>query len=306
MNQKIHLFYKTCAKAFFIAGTALFCYLFIFSMACIVSANEEYDKALLSKRIIVNEKDNAQMVLIPAGNFIRGDNTGNYNERPEHTVYLDAFLIDVYPVTNDKFEKFVNETGYIPEGPWKRGYEPGQSHYPVRFVSWNDANSYALWAGKRLPSEAEWEKAAKGKANYKYPWGNEWKDSYEHNNIAFKPASVNAFPEEMLSSYGCFGMTGGVWEWTNDWYDRYAYEKFANGQIVRNPTGPSCGAQPEQRFIETGTAAGNEISTLKVIKGGITWGAFAKDNSRNAKRMWGNPGYWFNDTGFRCAMSQDQ
>jgi formylglycine-generating enzyme len=310
MNQKIHLFYKACAKAFFIAGTTLFFYLLILSMAGSVLANEKHDKPIPAKEIIVyekfiSEKDNTEMVLIPGGEFLRGDNTGNHNEKPEHTVYLDAFLIDIYPVTNDKFEKFVNESGYVPEGPWKRGYEPGQHYHPVSFVSWNDANNYAIWAGKRLPSEAEWEKAAKGTANYKYPWGNEWKESYAHKNTSFRPAPVNAFPE-MLSSYGCFGMAGGVWEWTNDWYDRYAYEKFANGQIVKNPAGPHYGAKPEQRFIETGTAAGNEISTLKVIKGGITYGTFAKDNARNAKRMWGNPAYWFNDTGFRCAMSLDR
>jgi formylglycine-generating enzyme required for sulfatase activity len=316
MNRRIHLFDRAYAggyaKPSFIIGTALLIYLAILFMACSVWADEKYDKAILSKGIIlekniISEKDNMEMVLIPAGKFIRGDNAGNHNEKPEHRVYLDDYLIDIYPVSNAQFEKFVNETGYTPEGPWKRGYEPGQRYYPVRFVSWNDAHSYAAWAGKRLPTEAEWEKAAKGIYNYKYPWGNEWKKSYVRTSasISFKPAPVNAFPE-MVSTYGCFGMAGGVWEWTNDWYDRYAYEKFESMPIVKNPTGPGYGAQPEQRFIDTETAAGNEISTLKVIKGGTTWGTFAKDNSRNAKRMWGNPAYWFNDTGFRCAMGLEQ
>jgi formylglycine-generating enzyme len=305
--MKIFLFHKNHRKSLFIALFIVFFNLNMLSTDCFVSASTKYDDEILSKGVILDKrfispKDNMEMVLIPAGNFIRGDNEGNYNEKPEHMVYLDAYLIDAYPISNEQFEKFVNETGYSPEGPWKRGFEPGQAYYPVRFVTWNDANSYAVWAGKQLPTEAEWEKAAKGTGNYKYPWGNEWEESYSHKTSSFKPAPINAFPE-MLSAYGCFGMAGGVWEWTRDWYDRYAYEKYDKTQPVKNPTGPTYGAKPEQRFIDSGTAAGNEISTLKVIKGGITFGHMAKENARNAKRMWGNPGYWFNDTGFRCVIS---
>jgi formylglycine-generating enzyme required for sulfatase activity len=106
-----------------------------------------------------------------------------------------------------------------------------------------------------------------------------------------------------VSAEGCRDMGGNVWEWVWDWYDRYYYESLPDG-IVFNPQGPSDGAEPEQRFQEAGAAAGNERSTRKVIKS-AGWGPeqFARDNMRAARRIWGNPAYWLDDTGFRCAVS---
>ncbi len=254
---------------------------------------------ILEKGRFINEKDRSEMAFISEGEFMMGDNEGNYNEKPEHKVYSNSYFIDVYEVTNAQFEKFVEETGYNPHGPWKKGYKYGERNYPVRFVTWHDASRYATWAGKRLPTEAEWEKAAKGKANYEYTWGNIWDEKFAEKTESFEPESIDSHPET-ISGYGCFGMAGGVWEWTLDWYDRFYYQNFDNGKIAIEPKGPQDEAKPEKRFLDTETAAGNERSALKVIRGGGNWGVFAKDNTRASKRMWGNPGYWFDDTGFRC------
>jgi len=282
---------------------------------CFKSATQtyasEYKNKKLPKGIIlqdgrfINKKDNSTMTLIPAGKFIMGDNDGSYNEKPEHKVYLDTYLIDIYEITNAQFEKFISEAGYKPQGPWRRGYQHFQEddNHPVRFTTWYDAYAYAKWAGKRLPTEAEWEKASKGITNNKYPWGNDWDNKFSINIESFKSYEINAFPKS-VSGYGCFNMGGGVWEWVNDWYDRYYYNGIDTNQTVVNPRGPEDNAGPEKRFLNTKwNAAGNERSTLKVIRGGGNWSNLAKDNARASKRMWGNPSYWFNDTGFRCAKS---
>jgi formylglycine-generating enzyme required for sulfatase activity len=119
------------------------------------------------------------MVEIPAGEFTMGNDAGDDDEKPAHTVTLEAFEIDMFEVTNADFAKFVEETGYQTEAEkageagW-RAYAEGKDNHPVVKVTWNDADAYCQWAGKRLPAEAEWEKAAKGEEGFLYPWGNEW------------------------------------------------------------------------------------------------------------------------------------
>jgi len=250
-----------------------------------------------------SEKDGMQLVFVPAGKFRRGSPTGNYNERPAHEVYVDAFLIDVHEVTNAQFKRFVQDSGYRPKGPWKRGYGPGQHDYPVRFVTWHDAKAYAKWAGRDLPTEAMWEKAARGESGFIYPWGHQWKKGAARVDldVSAGPCAVGSFPQG-ASPYGCLDMGGNVWEWVNDWYDRYYYENFQGDVPARNPQGPPDGAPPEPRFVKSNTAGGNERSTRKVIRGG-GWVKSGKENLRCAKRSWGNPRYWLNDTGFRCAIS---
>jgi formylglycine-generating enzyme required for sulfatase activity len=167
------------------------------------------------------------MVEIPAGEFIMGNDGGDDDEKPAHTVTLEAFEIDKFEVANADFAKFVEETGYQTEVEktgevgWRR-YTEGRDNHPVVKVTWNDANAYCEWAGKRLPTEAEWEKAAKGEEGFIYPWGNEWdpaKTNAKERGIR-DTVSVGSFPEG-ASPYGVFDMAGNVWEWTADWYQAY-------------------------------------------------------------------------------------
>jgi len=247
----------------------------------------------------VSEKDGMELVRIPAGAFVMGSDHGHPDERPAHKVHVDAFFIDKYEVTNAQFAKFVAASGYKPRGPWRRGAGPGREKHPVTFVTWHDAKAYATWAGRTLPTEAEWERAARGTKAFTYSWGNTFEPG-----AARVDAKLSAGPSPVgshasgVSPEGAHDMAGNVWEWVRDWYDRRCYQM--RKKPVENPTGPPDGAPPEKRFVDTNTAAGNERSTLKVIRGG-GWVRGGRENARCSKRMWGNPRYWFNDTGFRCA-----
>ncbi len=167
------------------------------------------------------------MVEIPAGDFIMGNDEGDDDEKPAHTVTLEAFEIDIFEVTNADFARFVEETGYQTEAEkageagW-RAYAEGKDNHPVVKVTWNDANAYCRWAGKRLPTEAEWEKAARGTEGFIYPWGNEWDPAKANTKESgFRgTVAVGSFAEG-ASPYGLFDMAGNVWEWTADWYQAY-------------------------------------------------------------------------------------
>ena len=206
------------------------------------------------------------MVLIPAGEFIMGtDSEGaNADQKPAHTVYLDAFYIDKHEVTNAEYEEFILSGGYKSKKLWtKKGWnfiqnnqiqaplkyrqnkistEPDQ---PVIGVSWYEADAYAKWARKRLPTEAEWEKAAKGTEGHVYPWGNE----IDFSKLNYFPhvtrvLAVGNFPQG-ASPYGVMDMAGNVWEWTTDWYSESYY-----GSLPRtNPKGPGNG---EYRVLRGG------------------------------------------------------
>ena len=178
------------------------------------------------------ETDGAVMRLIPAGEFEMGDHfgEGQSDERPVHTVYLDAFYMDETEVTNDRYKAFVEATGHRTPHHWDNPGRVGQlikPHFPVVYVSWHDAMAYAKWAGKRLPTEAEWEYAARGgRIGQRYPWGNE--PSHDHANYSgeaerdqwYWPAPVKRFPQ---NDYGLYDMVGNVWEWCLDEYDRDFY-----------------------------------------------------------------------------------
>ena len=173
------------------------------------------------RKKITWETDGKEMVLIPAGSFEMGD---HFNEAgsalPVHTVTLDAFYMDTHEVTVGQFEQFVNQSGYSYD-KWNdvAKYSPGDE-YPMIDVSWNDTVAYAEWAGKRLPTEAEWEYAARGGLfGRRYPWGDEiTQDDANYSGIGGKDqwkynAPVGSFE---ANGYGLYDMAGNVWEWVRD------------------------------------------------------------------------------------------
>jgi ribose transport system permease protein len=168
------------------------------------------------------------MIEIPAGPFTMGSDTGKEDEAPAHQVDLPAFQIDKFEVTNADFAQFVQATGYQTDAEqegrsknWQSAVEDKDNH-PVVFVSWNDASVYCEWVSKRLPTEAEWEKAARGTDGRTYPWGNDWdpaKANVKETGLR-GTASVGSFGGG-ASPYGVEDMAGNVWEWTADWYEAY-------------------------------------------------------------------------------------
>ena len=147
------------------------------------------------------------MVYVPAGSFIMGSEYGDPDERPQHIAVTEAFFIDKYEVSNIEFAQF------DPDFEFLQGKEKNSA-----IVTWTQANAYAKWLGKRLPSEKEWEKAARGTDGRIFPWGNTydityvvWSQKYSHGGSVAKPESP----------YGCYDMAGSVWEWTADWYHPY-------------------------------------------------------------------------------------
>jgi formylglycine-generating enzyme required for sulfatase activity len=204
------------------------------------------------------------MVLVAAGEFIMGspEGEGNDDEHPQHTVYLDAFYIGKYEVTNEQFAQFVDATDYSTDAEkagwgwtgtgkgcepveganWLHPRGPGSSiedrmDHPVVQVSWDDAKAYCDWKGVRLPTEAEWEKAARGTDGRKYPWGNQfdYKCNTSESGIA-DTTEVGSYPDG-ASPYGACDMAGNVWEWVADWYDADYYREAPD----RNPEGPDSG-----------------------------------------------------------------
>lgn len=227
-------------------------------------------------------KDGGEMVLIPAGEFQMGGKDGADNEKPLHTIYIDAFYMDKYEVTNAQYRKFLSATGHKAPKYWDDPRYNAPKH-PVVGINWYDAMAYAEWAGKRLPTEAEWEKAARGGlSGRKYPWG----DKLTHKNANFggtsgrdrweHTAPVGSFPP---NAYGLYDMTGNVYVWCADWYDQGYYMN----SPVSNPTGPDSGI-------------------LRVLRGG-SW--HCKDNClRCAKRYGYHPLETYQLIGFRCVASR--
>ena len=220
------------------------------------------------------------------------------DEMPAHTVDLTHYWIDKYEVTNQKYLEFVKATGHRPalddtcetqacrEGNlWtKDGFPEKIRNQPVTQVNWYDADAYCKWRGKRLPTEAEWEKAARGPSGNLYPWGNSappGKATYRRKWRGVSTMTdVGSYPNG-ASVYGVQDMAGNVWEWVADWYDRNYYKRKVN----YNPKGPKTGK-------------------FKVVRGG-SWVNYA-DTLHSAFRRWSRPEVRFNDTGFRCAKDAVQ
>ena len=147
------------------------------------------------------------MVYVPAGEFIMGSNVGDADEYPPRTIYIKAFYIDRFEVTNTQYAKFDSEHKFTPE----------QADEPVVNINWHEADAYAQWSGKRLPTETEWEKAARGTDGRRYPWGNIHDMSFAEPDGVAKEAAWRAGK----SPCGAYWMGGGAWEWTADWYNPY-------------------------------------------------------------------------------------
>jgi formylglycine-generating enzyme required for sulfatase activity len=270
--------------------------------------------------------DGMVMVYVPAGNFLMGtvDESGSTYEHtlehPQHTVYQDGFWIDKTEVTNAMFSQFVESTGYKTEAEtgsggyvwkdlqwwtveganWQHPQGPASSivgieTHPVVQVTWNDANAYCDWAGRRLPTEAEWEKAARGTDGQIYPWGNAlpngnlvnfadsnldvgWADKSTNDGYQFT-APVGSYPEG-VSPYGALDMSGNVYEWVADWY----FENNYSNNPTSNPTGP-------------------ETGEIKILRGG-SWSKDRHTIRAAARYLFYPPYSRHDDGGFRCSLSQ--
>ena len=239
--------------------------------------------------------DSAEEILIPTGAFQMGCDSNNAwedcnaDERPLHTIYLDAYYIDKYEVTNTRFQRCVSAGGCT--APHNRSsatrasyYDnPAYAEYPVIYVDWNQANAFCAWAGKRLPSEAEWEKAARGSGDTrKYPWGNSTPNCAQANyylrGAGFCVGDTDRVGAAIAgaSAYGVHDMAGNVWEWVND---RYGSDYYSMSP-ASNPQGPATGSGWVQR--------------------GGAW-HFGDEGVRSADRASDVP--WFSgySGGFRCA-----
>ena len=231
------------------------------------------------------------MVLIPAGEFQMGSNNGERDEKPVHTVYLNAFYIDKHEVTVGEYKRFVETTGHQPLPESVARTSPTNQH-PVVRVSWHDAMAYAKWAGKRLPKEAEWEKAARGGLIAQdYPWGDTIDISKANYNKNTKSGThderttpVGTYPP---NGYGLHDMSGNVAEWCLDTYQRKFYAEAPR----RNPV---AGAENVQQAI-TNADVGKE---KRVVRGG-SWSFNAK-SVRVANRLAEKPSLLSSDVGFRC------
>lgn len=195
----------------------------------------------------MNSKDRSELVYVPSGPFTMGSETGEVDEAPQQTVDLPAYWIGKYLVTNEQFVKFLNEAanGNNASAPYaligKRWYQdinvdagghffvsPNRARYPATGVTWSGARAYCAWAGLRLPTEPEWEKAARGTDDRIYPWGNTWENTRAKGRTSLPPGvikrdyPVDGVPEG-ASPYGCECMVGNVWQWCSSIYAEYPY-----------------------------------------------------------------------------------
>lgn len=174
-------------------------------------------------------KEPNPMILIPAGKFLRGSNNRLPDEGPQYVAETKAFWIDKYEVTNLQYKQFIDATGRKSPSHFRsRTYPPGKVDHPVVFVSWYDAHDYCQWAGKRLPTDIEWEKAARGADDDRdYPWGDTFDVDRLNSPVRWKSLGIQGDTtpagsfEGGKSPYGLYDMSGNVWEWTDSWYVQY-------------------------------------------------------------------------------------
>jgi len=163
------------------------------------------------------------MTVVPGGSFLMGYDHRHPDERPQHTATVSSFAIDLYEVTNRQYKAFIDSTGRAAPISWANGaFPPGKEQHPVAFVTWQEAHDYCRWIDKRLPTEAEWEKAARGEDGRLYPWGNEFdpKKANTPQSHLGDTTPVGSFPAGR-SPHGLYDMGGNVWEWTDSWAQAY-------------------------------------------------------------------------------------
>jgi len=233
----------------------------------------------------ITDAKGVSMRLVPAGKFTMGSDNGNPDEKPSHTISLGAFYMDKYEVTNALYNDCVDAGECQPPHQtysitYPHYYGNTQfDNYPVIYVDWNQATSYCGWRGGRLPSEAEWEYAARGTDGRTYPWGEGLDQS--HANYNGNDTTVVGSYKSGKSPFGLYDMAGNVWEWVNDWYD----EKYYQSSPLSNPPGPA-------------------IGVYRVLRGG-SWDKknYGDDYLRSASRRSYGPGAFDGVVGFRCALS---
>jgi sulfatase modifying factor 1 len=245
----------------------------------------------------VNPIDGYEMVLVPAGKAIFGsrddDPEAGDSEKPQFEAELPDYYLGLYCVTNAQYLRFLRATGHRPpietdwgqtdwpEPAWRDDSFPwDKADHPVEYVSCDDAQAYCQWTGLRLPTELEWEKGARGTDGRMYPWGDEWgPDNCHHRGSrgAEQTCSVWEYPSG-VSVWGCYNMSGNVWEWCSDRYEREAYERYARGDL----TPPSRGQG-------------------QVLGGTGYWLSSDPGNFRCASRFNLDPSDHYYGVGFRCA-----
>ena len=242
-------------------------------------------------------QDEAEVVLIPAGEFIMGHKDG-YDMLPVRPVNLPAFYIDKYEVTNKRYKRFIDATNY--KIPWshepdaaavkpylwvwqKRTYPEGKGDDPVVLVSWEDAKAFCAWAGKRLPTEAEWEKAARGAKGKPYPWGNDWANGKANTSESGRKqtAPVGAFKEDVIEwgkdgKDGVYDLAGNVSEWVEDYFAPYP-------------------GNPLTRY--------EERNKYRVLRGG-SWD-YSHSIANGYHRQYALPHSQMTSFGFRCIKAAD-
>jgi iron(II)-dependent oxidoreductase len=255
-------------------------------------------KKLAAERITLPAHD--EMVLIPAGEFLMGSNkkvdkVAYQAEMPQRNVYLDAYEIDKYEVTTVQYLKYVLANNMDPQVDWKfdgGNFQDTMANHPIMHVTWFDADAYCRWAGKRLPTEAEWEKAARGEDGRIYPWGNQPAGLTRANfgrtglsgPVRDRPERLLLYPpiisvdkyDNAVSPYGLFQTVGNVAEWVADWYDKDYYKTGPD----RNPKGP-------ERGTHKGFRGGGWIDSTPAV--------------RTTQRNGTDPKTSMNWLGFRCA-----
>lgn len=237
---------------------------------------------VVCSHVFATDSLKTEMVIVPAGEFTMGASLDkdhpSLDELPAHKVYAKSFYIDKYETTNSEYKNFIDTTGHKVPSHWQNAtYPKGKDKHPIYNVTWEDAKTYCDWKGKRLPTEAEWEKAARGSDGRIFPWGNQF-DPTQANTMeggdGRSTMPVGSY-EAGKSPYGAHDMAGNVWEWTSDYYEPYSDNLKSSNEHYG------------QKF--------------KVIRGGS--GHFNSYAARTTNRNIMFPSYRYFLVGFRCAAT---